>query len=254
MRCAVLLFACLAAGTVAQAQRGLSGGGTAPARSHEGGIAVVELFTSQGCSSCPPADRLLAEIIKGAGTRNIFGLSFHVDYWNKLGWHDPYSRLAFTRRQNNYVSVLKGREVYTPQVFVNGRVSMVGSDRDKLYAAIDSALATPPKVTLDLRRDSLLRDTLFLGYTASAADKNYSLVVALVESGVETRVNKGENAGKTLRHEHVVRIFRIQRLRQPAGTMPLPLEGLPPGPRFSVIAYVQQIQSKHILGATSLPL
>ena len=98
------------------------------AQTEKNSFVVIELFTSEGCSSCPPADKVLSEVIADARKNNkpIYAMSFHVDYWNRLGWKDPYSDFLFTNRQNNYSDVLGEREVYTPQVFVNGKIYFVG--------------------------------------------------------------------------------------------------------------------------------
>src|SRR5438445_2521237 len=92
---------------------------------------VIELFTSQGCSSCPVADKNLAEIIEKAETngQQVYGLSFHVDYWNDIGWKDPYSKAEFTERQKKYASIRSFENIYTPQMIVNGETEFVGSDR-----------------------------------------------------------------------------------------------------------------------------
>ena len=117
-------------------------------------FAVVELFTSEGCSSCPPPDALLAEILEDARKdgRRVFCLSFHVDYWNRLGWTDPYSAPAFSRRQQSYAQAFKNDQVYTPQMIVNGTEEFVGSDRHRSRAAIDAALKRPERVQINLRQ------------------------------------------------------------------------------------------------------
>ena len=99
---------------------------------------VLELFTSQGCSSCPPADALLGELVRRPG---VIGLAWHVDYWNSLGWTDPYARPAWTERQRSYAKYLRG-EVFTPALVVNGAAMVVGSDK----ASVDRAIgeAAPP--------------------------------------------------------------------------------------------------------------
>lgn len=216
------------------------------------GFAVVELFTSQGCNTCPPADKLLSEVIADAkkNSKPVYALSFHVDYWNRLGWKDPYSSFSFTRRQNNYVSALREKEVYTPQVFINGKNSFIGSDSKKILAEIDKELKTPSKIIFSVAKGAVANDTLLLGYSSSATDKNYSLVVALVQSGLSNKIIKGENAGKTLSHDNVVRVFEIYSLDKKTGTVKLPLKKYNPDNTFSVIAYIQQKQSKMILAAS----
>ena len=103
-------------------------------------IAVIELFTSQGCSSCPPADKLLAKTIKNNSGKMVFALSFHVDYWNRLGWVDPFSKAQFSTLQNNYSTALHTNGPYTPQMIVNGKKEFVGSDDEALGNALQNAL------------------------------------------------------------------------------------------------------------------
>src|SRR5687767_4325331 len=117
------------------------GGPSAPAATGAEGPVVIELFTSQGCSSCPPADRLLTKIAKAGehGSRKVVPLSFHVDYWNGLGWEDPFSSSAWTRRQNQYATALKESRVYTPELVVGGIAGMVGSHAQAVATAIEKA-------------------------------------------------------------------------------------------------------------------
>src|SRR5271167_1475342 len=119
---------------------------------HQGGApcAVVELFTSEGCSSCPPADAALAEMAANARKSGapVFALAFHVDYWNYLGWTDRFSDAAYTRRQSDYARAFNTDQVYTPQMIVNGVDQFVGSDRDAAKRAIDAALAKPAPATV----------------------------------------------------------------------------------------------------------
>ena len=133
------------------------------------GFAVVELFTSEGCSSCPPAEAVLSHIMEEAtkNHKNIICLEYHVDYWNKIGWKDPFSKNQFTMRQSNYSSVLHQRDLYTPQMIVNGETEFVGSHADEADAAIDAALKTPAVTALEIGLDSTATDTLYLHYTSS---------------------------------------------------------------------------------------
>ena len=113
------------------------------------GFAVVELFTSEGCSSCPPADNAVAKLLQEY-KNNVYVLGYHVDYWDNLGWKDAFSSAAYTQRQKNYARVLKLSSVYTPQVIVNGDEQFVGSDENKLHASIDKDLKQIPAQTLSV--------------------------------------------------------------------------------------------------------
>lgn len=154
---------------------------------------VIELFTSQGCSSCPPADQLLAEL---AAAPDVIALAFHVDYWNDLGWADPFSRAAFTARQQVYAG--DAGRVYTPALVVNGAADVVGSNRRAVAKAIAGARrlpVLPARATVDgaaVRVEATPPD----GTTA---------VVAVYEDGLRTAVPRGENAGATLPNDRVVR-------------------------------------------------
>ena len=113
-------------------------------------FAVVELFTSEGCSSCPPADAFLADLIETAreSGQRVFGLAFHVDYWNYIGWTDPFSSSDWSDRQRRYAHALEARQIYTPQLVVNGRRHGVGSDEKKVYKALGLA-DIPPELRED---------------------------------------------------------------------------------------------------------
>lgn len=217
------------------------------------GFAIVELFTSQGCNACTAADKILSEVIADArkNKKPVYAMSFHVEYWNKLGWKDPYSSLKFTNRQKNYSSVLGEREVYTPQIFVNGNTPFVGSDKKRLLSEIDKELKISPSVSLKLSRsDSTTTDTLRIDYVSSKTDKNFNLYIALVQRNIVTKVVKGENAGKTLTHDNIVRIFETIPLLSPSGELKISVKMFSLNNNFSIYGFIQQKQTKHILAAT----
>jgi len=155
---------------------------------------VLELFTSQGCSSCPPADALLGELSRRPG---MIGLSWHVDYWNNLGWRDPYARPEWTERQRDYARHL-GAEVYTPALVVNGAAILVGSDKAAVYRAIEKA--APPPVAVTLRR-TLSGLEAEIGATSSAVTG----VLATYDPERSTPVDAGENGGRRLTEYRIVR-------------------------------------------------
>ena len=113
------------------------------------GCALVELFTSEGCYSCPPADELVNKLAK-ENKQNVFILSYHVDYWNKLGWKDKFSKAEFTNRQQQYAAYFNKEGVYTPQIVVNGKTEFVGSDEKKLYSTINNAVSVVYKSPIQI--------------------------------------------------------------------------------------------------------
>jgi hypothetical protein len=175
---------------------------------------VLELFTSQGCSSCPPADALLGEWVREPG---VIGLAWHVDYWNSLGWRDPFARSEWTARQKAYARHLNG-EVYTPALVVNGAAMLVGSDRSAVRQAIEQA--TPPPVAVTLRRVAAGLEAE-IGATSS---QTTGLLVSY-DSQAATQIPAGENQGRRLVEYRVVQeALVVDRLR-PNLTLP----EVPPG-------------------------
>src|SRR6516162_4590565 len=172
--------------------------GTATAEAGERPV-VVELFTSEGCSSCPPADALLAEL---AGRPDVLALSFHVDYWDRLGWKDPFSSPDATRRQHGYADLLGLATVYTPQMVVDGRWRAVGSDRSEVEQALGSSRHNRDDVPIALAVDhGRAQITLGQGGSGVAA----TLLLIGFDRRHVSAVARGENSGRTLSHVDVVR-------------------------------------------------
>src|SRR3954462_6441779 len=163
------------------------------------GPLVIELFTSQGCSSCPPADALLARLARAGslGDRALAPLSFHVDYWNDLGWADPYSSPAWSERQRQYARVLDDR-VYTPELVVGGAVGMVGSN----LAAVTDAIQRAARPALLTATGRWTADAVSVTTTAPG---DAEVWVAIWQDGTSPHVARGENAGETMVSERVVR-------------------------------------------------
>ena len=179
---------------------------------------VVELFTSEGCSSCPPADEVLSKLDKTQPLQGIevIALGEHVDYWNKLGWIDPYSSAEFSTRQNSYADALGRDSVYTPQMIVDGRDEFVGGNWNKAREAIMKA-ARLPKAKIQILAASNSNETnkdLKLSIHISdiprltAGDKA-DVLLAITESNLRSEVARGENAGRYLRHSAVVRSLAV---------------------------------------------
>jgi hypothetical protein len=174
--------------------------------------AVVELFTSQGCSSCPPADRLLSKISHDSRYQGkVIPLSFHVDYWNSIGWTDPFSSSRWSQRQQAYAGrVFHTNRIYTPQVVVNGNAECVGNSEGEVAERISRALAADPAGQISLAVDPLTPDGHLkvkvgakLAKAVSSGDLD--LWVAVYESGLATEVKAGENASRLLKNDRVVR-------------------------------------------------
>jgi len=176
---------------------------------------VVELFTSEGCSSCPPADRLLAELVRTqpVPAARVIAMSEHVDYWDNLGWKDPFSSASFTRRQNAYAATSGQGDVYTPQIVVNGTETVVGSNREAVLAAIRRAAAKPAApVSIELGwKDSGNVETTIAAHSGGRGDL---VVLAITEDGLASSVKSGENAGRTIDHVGVTRrLIRLGALK-----------------------------------------
>ncbi len=217
-------------------------------------FALVELFTSEGCSSCPPADRLLAHLAAEARDSGdpVFTLSFHVDYWNYLGWADPYSDPALSARQRAYSQAL-GETVYTPQMIVNGQRAFVGSNAATARRVLAKALQQPASVTLAVGVSPVTAEgVLLVSYAAPDLPADAVVHLAVVERGLSQRVTRGENTGRTLGHENVVRVF--ETLEALHGKVNLELPEALNLANASLIAYAQDVKTMAVLGATSVDL
>ncbi|HEY4063938.1 MAG TPA: DUF1223 domain-containing protein [Puia sp.] len=178
-----------------------------PAFSNTSGFAVVELFTSEGCSSCPPADKALAEAA-GEYPTQVYTLEFHVDYWNRLGWKDIYSAAGYTQRQKEYAQAFNLESIYTPEAVVNGQKEFVGSDQDKLNTTIKAELSTTTNIPLGLTAANPAGGKVVVRYDIKDPGAATTLQLALVQTQASSQVLRGENQGLHLQHGNVVRDFR----------------------------------------------
>ena len=175
-------------------------------------VAVLELFTSEGCSSCPSADKLLPQLAKLDS--NIIPLSFHVDYWNRLGWTDPFSSSEFSQRQRNYATQLNLESVYTPQLVVNGKYELVGSNRSNAEAAIKKALKEMSLVKIGISDVKITGNKVSFISMLAGDYKKTDLLAAIVQKQATTKVRTGENGGASLHHINIVREFSTQAAAQ----------------------------------------
>ncbi len=213
-------------------------------------VVVLELFTSQGCSSCPPADRLLQELTQQAARSGVavYGLSFHVDYWNRLGWQDPFSTKQYTDRQRQYDRILK-TQTYTPQLIINGQQDVVGGQRNRIEQAIQTIQKQPASAFVGVDGRVVRAGKLAtLTYELSAAGP-YRVNVALVQREAHTTVAAGENGGRTLVNTNVVRQFKTVEQSGLSGRVSLPLPDGLTADQTAVLVYVQRTDTGQVVGA-----
>ncbi|MBL8112095.1 MAG: DUF1223 domain-containing protein [Acidobacteria bacterium] len=217
---------------------------------------LVELFTSQGCSSCPPADRVLL----GLRERAIV-LSMHVDYWNRLGWRDPYSQAVFSERQQAYARSAGTTRIYTPQMIVDGVEEFVGSDEGRVRRSVEAA-ARVQKGTLTLvvtgGPEVEVRVSV-KDLPAIAVGDAAEVLVALAEDGLGNEVPRGENSGRRLVHTGVVRV--LARAGEIAGgtrafekTVSLPVDPAFARKNLRIVAFVQARSTRRVLAVAERPL
>ncbi|MEO8025490.1 MAG: DUF1223 domain-containing protein [Bryobacteraceae bacterium] len=210
---------------------------------------VVELFTSEGCSSCPPADKLLAELQKQYGA-NLIVLSEHVDYWDYIGWRDPFSTAEFTGRQRAYARTLAGENgVYTPQMVIDGRTGFVGSDSRKAQSEIKHA-SSNAKIAVHIEKRG---DTFAISTAELPANAN--VLVAITEANLESDVRRGENSGHKLRHTGVVRsmhsLGKAERGKAFTSEVTPKVEGPWKRADLQLVVLVEDRSNHQILGAAA---
>jgi len=231
---------------------------------------LVELFTSEGCSSCPPADELLTRLeqtqpVDGA---EVIALSEHVDYWNRLGWTDPYSSSEFSARQNDYARAFDTDTdgVYTPQMIVDGRAQFVGSDSGRARKAIANASRdSKAAVTVSLASDDARGGSITLDVRAERPQSvsegdSAEVLLAITESGLRSSVSRGENAGRRLSHTAVVRkLTALGSVDSQGGAqfVAKPVVQIPRGWKrdsLKAVVFVQERTSRRVLGVAATPL
>lgn len=177
---------------------------------------VLELFTSQGCSSCPPADALL-EKVKSEYPENVLTLSYHVDYWNYIGWEDPFSNSSYVQRQSAYNIKFNNRSNYTPQIVVNGMEHFVGSDSQKMKMAVNSYLNTEVNNSLNLNKVKRKQGKISFEYEISGSLDQKKLRAVLVLDKRVTKVKRGENRSRTLSNTNIVVSERFVDINESKG-------------------------------------
>jgi hypothetical protein len=221
---------------------------------------LVELFTSEGCSSCPPADALLMRLGRTQPVReaDVIVLEEHVNYWDSLGWKDPFSSEAATARQQEYGQAFGGRQVYTPQMIVDGHAEFVGSAESTALRAIRAAGARPkPAASLSWASGGMLAIHIE-PLTNGAQGDTPQVVVAVAENTLHSDVKHGENAGRALEHDGVVRALVPAGKIEPgpngfSSTIAIPAAHEWNVANLRAVVFVQERRSRHILAAAAIP-
>ncbi len=224
-------------------------------------IALFELYTSEGCDSCPPADRWFSGLARSVDASHAVELAFHVDYWDRLGWRDRFGSSAYTARQREQAARQRAPFVYTPQILLQGEDFPAWRATGQPVAAIAAINAKPARAKIDLVAAPVERGAATVDVrvrVGEAGDRAHAAIaVALVQDGLASDVKAGENAGRRLAHDHVVRQWRTERARfdlageaQERVVLPLPGDAGP----LSVVALVEDESTGRVLQAVSLPL
>jgi hypothetical protein len=249
-------IAAIVALTLATALQAQEGAGAPDQRA-----VLVELFTSEGCSSCPPADALL-KLVNGSRTSAgmlVVGISEHVTYWNELGWSDPYSSSDYTERQDAYSRRFQLDGPYTPQMVINGAEQIVGSDRAALAQAVQKEEEQKPRMSLRILSLSVAGDKLTVNFSAGGEvpAKGVDVIAVLADDSDKSNVLHGENSGRLLAHVSVARsISRVGKV-QAAGERTVQIQ-IPPSfqasPGHHLILFAQTPGNGRVLGTDTKPL
>jgi len=252
----------LAALAVSLSPKLLSQARSTPSVAAHPSAVLVELFTSEGCSDCPPADELLSRI-NGRKTDSgqlIVGISEHVSYWNGLGWRDPFSDDLYTNRQSEYGTRFGLESVYTPQMVVNGREQFVGSDGRSLQAALAKE-SQRKQISLRIDSSEIKNGSITFSYTASdlPAQSGLQLVAVLVDDVDQSSVLRGENSGRKLTHVAVARAVAplggLNGAVQHSTTLPVPPSFLSnPGTGHHLVLFAQDGTGGPVVGIDTRPI
>ena len=214
-------------------------------------MVLVELFTSEGCSSCPPADKALAFLQREqpAPQAEIITLAWHVDYWDYLGWKDEFSSAAFSQRQETYGRRFKIDSIYTPQMVVDGQTEFVGNNQGKAVNSVVEA-AKIKKAKVELSFDA---DKLKINISEISKTENATVFVAIAEDNLSSNVKRGENSGRVLQHISVVRDLKTVGVVDGSNSTFSTETALQVQPNWKkenlkIIVFVQENESRKILG------
>lgn len=213
---------------------------------------LVQLFTSQGCSSCPPADQLIERVKKEYKDQNVFLMSYHVDYWNRLGWKDPFSQKKFTEIQYKYAAQFRERNVYTPQIVVNGKEHFVGSNAYRLKRKIQSYLKQRASNSIELTLTKNEKENTVIHYQVSGDVRHKKLHLAFVLDHSITKVKSGENNNRTLSNSNIViDDIYLNLEKRTSDEITISNDRFKSYKNIKIIAFVQD-EKLHITGASQI--
>lgn len=209
------------------------------------GFAIVELFTSEGCSSCPPADELMAKLQRENSDKNIYFLAFHVDYWDRLGWKDQFSSAEFTKRQQHYQDWLNLYVMYTPQFIINGTAEFAGYNEIALSQKIADALETKQTDKLELTAHSD-KDLIAVHFKINSVQKGRKLFIATILRKGISKVELGENKGNTLNYVQIVKDLKSYTLAEKEGNLTISKPENFNATNWQLIGFIQNISTGKI--------
>ena len=217
-------------------------------------VVVLELFTSQGCSSCPPADKLLGEVSNTYSNDEVVALSYHVDYWNYIGWKDPFSKKAYSNKQRQYGSKFASSSIYTPQVVINGKTHFVGSKRDVMTSKLKAYLGKKSENEIILSRLENNSGLLSFNYkiNGNIAAKKIRFVLAIKER--VTAVGRGENRNRVLKNYNIVVKDIVNNLDANTGTSHIEIPELVNNTDKLMLVALVQTKDLSIVGASQVKL
>jgi len=221
-------------------------GGVANEKTNEEGtydpIVVLELFTSQGCSSCPSADALLNKV-KKQYTDNVFALSYHVDYWNYIGWEDPFSKSQYAKKQRQYNIKFRNRSNYTPQLVVNGQEHFVGSSSSNMYNKISTYSKKKALNGVAVSEINTSSKTVNFNYHVLGDRSNKELKAVLVLDERTTAVKRGENRNRTLTNSNIVVAEQFFSLKDKEGKASITIPNIiTEGEKIQLMVFVEDDQ------------
>ncbi|MTH14788.1 DUF1223 domain-containing protein [Flavobacterium sp. LC2016-01] len=212
-------------------------------------FAVVELFTSEGCSSCPPADALLVKLEEQAKDKNIYVLAYHVDYWDRLGWKDQFSSNEFTKRQQKYQDWLNLFVIYTPQFIMNGTLEFAGYNEMGLSEKVSDVLQTKQSGNLKLTAN-IAKSSLNIDFKTDDIQKDSSLFIAVIQKQGISKVERGENSGTTLHHVQIVRELKSFPINKTEGSITIEKPSNFNETEWEIIGFIQNTTTGKIVKAT----